>query len=186
MLPDEPEAMGLLALLLLLDARRAARFTSDQQLVVLAKQDRSLWDRASIDHGQGLLRRCLSLGKPGPFQLQAAINAVHADASRAGDTDWPQILTLYNHLFALAPSPVVALNRAVALAEVSGAEAALLAIEPLQLTQYYLFHAVRGHFLERVGRNADAAQAYASAIDLTQNRAERDHLTARIRELGVE
>src|SRR5205814_4660085 len=133
LMPDEPEVLGLLALLLLIHARRAARTTSDLSLVLLPDQDRSLWDRGLVEEGQSLVRTCLRRNMPGPYQIQAAINAVHADAATAADTDWRQILALYDQLMAQAPTPVVALNRAVALAEVEGPGAALAAIEGLDL-----------------------------------------------------
>jgi RNA polymerase sigma-70 factor (ECF subfamily) len=176
LMPDEPEALGLLALMLLLDSRRPARTTPDGSLVLLADQDRGRWDRGLIAEGQSIVRRCLRRGQPGPYQIQAAINAVHSDAAAAAATDWQQILQLYDHLLALAPTPVVALNRAIAVAEVHGADAALVVTDGLDLGGYYLFHAVRADLLRRLGRNAEAAAAYQAAITRTRNAAERAFL----------
>lgn len=177
LMPDEPDALGLLALMLLLDSRRAARTTSDGALVLLGDQDRTAWDRTLIDEGQEILRRCLRLARPGAYQLQAAINAVHADAMRVDETDWPQIVTLYDQLMAVDPSPVVALNRAVAVAEVSGAQAGLDLVLTLDLDTYHVFHAVLADLLRRLGRDAEAAAAYDAAIACTGNERERAHLT---------
>jgi RNA polymerase sigma-70 factor (ECF subfamily) len=174
--PQESEVLGLLALLLLIDARRTARVASDGAFVRLAEQDRGSWDRARIVEGQSLLRECLARNRPGPYQLQAAINAVHSDAREAGQTDWAQILTLYDHLMSIAPSPVVALNRAVAVAEVMGAPAALPIVDALDLPHYYLFHAVRADLLRRSGRDADAAAAYQAALATCANLREREFL----------
>jgi RNA polymerase sigma-70 factor, ECF subfamily len=176
LMPDEPEVMGLLALMLLISARRAARTGADGDLVRLADQDRSLWDRTLIAEGQALVRRCLRLRRPGPYQIQAAINAVHSDAPSADATDWSQILALYDQLMAIAPSPVVALNRAVAVTEVEGPEAGLAIVDELDLDGYHLFHAIRADLLRRLGRGADAARAYEAAIALTENAAERAFL----------
>jgi RNA polymerase sigma-70 factor (ECF subfamily) len=180
-MPDEPEVTGLLALMLLTDSRRAAR-EADGHLVLLADQDRQRWDRALITEGQTLVRQCLRRKRPGPYQLQAAINAVHSDAPEAAATDWSQILRLYDQLLDVAPGPVVALNRAVALAEVAGPEAALRAVDELGLSGYHLFHAVRADFLLRLGRIEEAAAAYAAALDLAGNPAERQFLTVRLEE----
>src|SRR5581483_9216691 len=171
-LPDEPEVMGLLALMLLAEARRASRTTPDGKLVRLADQDRRRWDRDLIAEGQAIVRRCLRRNQPGPYQIQAAINAVHSDAPSAAATDWRQILQLYDQLLACAPSPVVALNRAVAVAEVAGPEAALALVDSLALDGYYLFHAIRADLLRRLGRAADATAAYQAAAELTRNAAE--------------
>ncbi|MFE4457866.1 RNA polymerase sigma factor [Nocardia tengchongensis] len=179
LMPDEPEVRGLLALMLLTESRRAARTGPDGGLVPLPEQDRRRWDRALIDEGQALVRMCLRRNRPGPYQIQAAINAVHADAPTAEDTDWSQILALYDQLETLAPGPIVALNRAVALAEVHGPEAALGVLDGLDLRDHYLFHAVRADLLRRLGRAAQAGQAYDAAIDLARNRAERDFLLDR-------
>jgi len=183
-MPDEPEVMGLLALLLLVQARRAARTGPDGELVRLADQDRSRWDGDLIAEGQAIVRRCLRRNQPGPYQVQAAINAVHSDAPTAAATDWGQILRLYDQLLALAPSPVVALNRAVAVAEVQGPAAALALVDPLDLDGYHLFHAVRADLLRRLGRDAEAAAAYEAAIARTDNAAERAFLECARRALG--
>ncbi len=183
LMPDEPDAKGLLALMLLLNARRAARTTSDGGLVLLADQDRSLWDRDQIAEGQLLVRQCLKRNQPGPYQLQAAINAVHSDAAQPANTDWRQILALYGQLLAMEPTPVVALNRAVALAEVDGPAAGLAAVDVLELGHYYLFHAVRADLLRRLGRNTEAVAAYRAAQERTDNDAERGFLAARARAL---
>ena len=179
LMPDEPEVPGLLALMLLVHSRAAARASSDGEFVPLAEQDRRLWDRRLIAEGQSLIRRCLALGRPGPYQVQAAIQAVHAEAPDTGATDWRRILSLYDQLLAYAPGPVVALNRAVAYAEVAGPEAALAVVEALPLTGYYLFHAVRADLLRRLGRGAEAARAYAEASARTANVREREFLERR-------
>jgi len=176
LMPDEPEVMGLLALMLLIEARRSARTTAGGDLVLLTDQDRGRWDRALIAEGQVIVRQCLRRNQPGPYQVQAAINAVHCDAQAAADTDWRQILALYDQLAVLAHSPVVALNRAVAVAEVEGPDAALTLVEGLDLGSYYLFHAIRADLLRRLGRTAEAAQAYEAAISHSDNAAERDFL----------
>jgi RNA polymerase sigma-70 factor (ECF subfamily) len=181
LMPDEPEVVGLLALLLLTDARRAARTAANGSLVLLADQDRSRWDPALVTEGHALVRRCLRRNRPGPYQIQAAINAVHADAVTAGQTDWSQILSLYDRLMDCAPTPVVALNRAVALAEVDGPAAALAAVDALDLATYHLFHAVRADLLSRLGRGDDAAEAYGSALALATNGPERAFLEQRRR-----
>jgi RNA polymerase sigma-70 factor (ECF subfamily) len=177
LMPDEPEVTGLLALMLLAESRRPARTGPDGALVLLAGQDRSRWDRALITEGQALVRRCLRRDQPGPYQIQAAINAVHSDAPTADATDWSQILQLYDHLLVLTPSPVVALNRAVAVAEVHGPAEALASTDALDLGGYYLFHAIRADLLQRLGRYADADAAYEIAIANTSNATERAHLT---------
>ena len=179
LIPEEPEVMGLLALMLLVHSRRATRTALDGSLVLLADQDRGLWDRDLIAEGQSIVRQCLERNQPGPYQIQAAINAVHTDATDAGPTDWWQILQLYNKLQSIAPSPVVALNRAVAVAEVEGADAALTLVDGLELDSYHLFHAVRADLLRRLGRNAEAALAYEAAIGRAENAAERDFLQRR-------
>ena len=184
LLPDESEVVGLLALMLLVEARRATRTTPEGDLVSLADQDRARWDRALIREGQALVRDCLRIGQPGPYQIQAAINAVHCDAATAVATDWWQILQLYNQLMALAPSPVVALNRAVAVAEVEGPDAALSLVDGLDLGRYHLFHAIRADLLRRLGRNADAAGAYEAAIAGTENVAERDYLRGKLQSVA--
>jgi RNA polymerase sigma-70 factor (ECF subfamily) len=179
LMPDEPEVMGLLALVLLIQSRRAARTAPDGSLVVLADQDRALWDRDLIGEGQAIVRGCLRRNQPGAYQIQAAINAVHTDSPTAADTDWRQILQLYDQLIVLAPSPVAALNRAVAVAEVEGPGPALGVLEDLHLEKYHLFHAIRADLLRRLDRNADAALAYDAAIASTANTAERTFLQRR-------
>ncbi|GAX54478.1 RNA polymerase sigma factor [Streptomyces olivochromogenes] len=176
LMPDEPEALGLLALMLLIESRRPARATPDGDLILLSDQDRSRWDRDLITEGQTLVRRCLRRDRPGPYQIQAAINAVHSDAPTAAATDWGQILQLYDQLAALAPSPVVDLNRAVAVAEIEGPEPALALVEALDLDGYHAFHAVRADLLRRLGRHTEAAAAYEAAIALTDSAPERAHL----------
>jgi RNA polymerase sigma-70 factor (ECF subfamily) len=178
LMPDEPETHGLLALLLLLHARRVARVSSGGKLVRLGDQDRRLWDQALIEEGQGIVRALVRRGTPGPYQVQAAINAVHSAAPGVAETDWAAILTLYDQLYALAPGPVVALNRAVALAEVRGPAAGLAAVDEIGLGSYYLFHATRADLLRRLGRAAEAAAAYEAARELTSSPAERAFLDA--------
>ena len=178
LMPDEPEALGLLALMLLVESRRATRTDADGGLVLLADQDRAWWDRHLMAEGQMLVRWCLARTRPGPYQLQAAIKAVHTDAPIASATDWRQIVRLYDQLLAMTPGPVVALNRAVAVAEIDGPEAALAIVEALRgpdLEGYYLFHAVRADLLRRVGRTIDAAQAYEEG-----HRADRQRPRARL------
>jgi RNA polymerase sigma-70 factor, ECF subfamily len=179
LMPDEPEVMGLLALMLLIESRRAARTTADGAMVLLADQDRSRWDRALIAQGQALVRRCLALNRPGPYQIQAAVNAVHSDAARAAETDWRQILALYDMHLALAPSPIVALHRTVAVAEVEGPAAALALVDGLDLTHHHLYHAIRADLLRRLGRDAEAAAAYEAAMASGVNEAERALLERR-------
>jgi RNA polymerase sigma-70 factor, ECF subfamily len=181
LMPDEPEVMGLLALMLLVESRRATRTTPDGDLVLLADQDRGRWDRDRIAEGQAIVRRCLRRNQPGPYQIQAAINAVHSDAPTAAATDWSQILSLYDQLLALAPSPVVALHRAVAVAEVQGPAAALALVDGLDLGGYHLFHAIRADLLRRLGRDAEAAAAYEAAIARAGNATERRFLRRRLR-----
>ena len=163
--------------MLLIESRRAARTAADGDLVLLADQDRARWDRTLIAEGQAIVRQCLRRNRPGPYQIQAAINAVHSDAAAAAATDWGQILQLYDQLLALAPSPVVALNRAVAVAEVDGPAAALALVDGLDLDGYHLFHAIRADLLRRLGRPAEAAAAYEVAIARSENAFERAHLT---------
>ncbi len=180
LMPDEPEVLGLLALMLLIEARRGTRTTPAGDLVLLSDQDRRRWDRTLIDEGQAIVRQCLRRGQPGPYQIQAAINAVHSNAPAAEDTDWVQIVRLYDDLCAVAPGPVVSLNRAVAVAEVHGPAAALALVENVKLDRYHLFHAIRADLLRRLGRNAEAAKAYEAAIALTENTAERRFLQSRL------
>jgi RNA polymerase sigma-70 factor, ECF subfamily len=175
LMPDEPEVQGLLALMLLIESRRAARTSAGGELVPLGEQDPSRWDRALIDEGQAIVRRCLRRNQPGPYQIQAAINAVHSEPP----TDWAQVLALYDQLLALTPSPVVALNRAVAVAEVEGPEAALALVDDLELDGYHVFHAVRADLLRRLGRADEAAREYEAAIGRSENAVERDFLRGR-------
>jgi RNA polymerase sigma-70 factor (ECF subfamily) len=174
LMPDEPEVLGLLALMVLAESRRAARVGAGGELIPLAEQDAALWDRALIAEGQALVRRCLRRGEPGPYQLQAAINAVHSDGP---PSDWWQVLQLYDQLAAIAPTPVVALNRAVAVAEVRGPQAGLEALDGLESVP--LYHAVRADLLRRLGRGAEALEAYDAAIERTANEAERAFLARR-------
>jgi len=176
LMPDEAEVFGLLALMLLIESRRAARTTAGGDLVRLADQDRGRWDRHLVAEGQSLVRRCLRRGQPGPYQIQAAIHAVHSDVAIAAATDWSQIRRLYDQLLALHPTPVVALNRAVAVAEVEGPRAALDIVDNPDLDGYHAVHAVRADLLRRLGRDADAARAYDAAIARTGNAAERAFL----------
>jgi RNA polymerase sigma-70 factor (ECF subfamily) len=179
LMPDEPEVIGLLALLLLTESRRPARTAADGSLVLLADQERSLWDRSLIAEGQALVRACLRRNQPGPYQIQAAINAVHSDAPTAEETDWHQIVQLYDQLVALSPTPVVALNRAIAVAEVDGPAPALALVDRLDLDGYHLFHATRADLLRRLGRSEEAAEAYDAALALVTNAAERRFLEDR-------
>ena len=183
LMPDEGEVAGLLALMLLIESRRATRTTGDGGLVLLADQDRSRWDHGLIAEGQAIVRRCLRRSQPGPYQIQAAINAVHSDAPSAAATDWGQILQLYDQLVVIAPGPVVVLNRAVAVAEVEGPGAALTLVDRLELHDYYLFHAIRADLLRRLGRDGEAALAYEAAIARAGNAAERDFLERRLGEV---
>jgi RNA polymerase sigma-70 factor (ECF subfamily) len=183
LLPDVPEVTGLLALMLLTDARRSVRI-ADGQLVPLHEQDRGGWDHALIAEGHDLVRECLAIGRPGQYQLLAAVNAVHTDAPTAADTDWEQIATLYAQLYAVAPSPIVALNRAVAVAELDGAEVALAQVDRLDLANYHPWHATRADLLRRLGRSAESRAAYDAALALTDNEAERSFLTRRRGQLG--
>jgi RNA polymerase sigma-70 factor (ECF subfamily) len=176
LMPDEPEVMGLLALMLLIESRRAARTTVDGELILLADQDRGRWDRTLIADGQSIVRQCLRRDQPGPYQIQAAINAVHSDAPSADATDWWQILRLYDQLLSIKPSRVVALHRAVAVAEVDGPAAALALVDALGLDDYHLFHAVRANLLRRLRRDAEALTAYDAAIAKAGNAAERGFL----------
>ena len=176
LMPEEPEAAGLLALLLLTESRRASRTRADGSLVLLGEQDRTRWDLALVAEGQAIVRRCLRRNQPGPYQLQAAINAVHSDAATVEQTDWSQILALYDHLLAVAPTPVVALNRAVAIGEVQGPEVALSLIDELALDNYYAFNATRADLLQRLGRAREARAAYELAATMAPTQAEQDFL----------
>lgn len=180
LMPDEPEVTGLLALMLLVESRRDARQDEHGALVPLPEQDRGRWDRELITEGQGLVRRCLRRNRPGPYQIQAAIQAVHSDAATAEATDWAQILHLYDQLMAITPSPVVALNRAVAVAEAEGPRHALDLVDDLPLEGYRVFHAVRADLLRRLGRRTEAVRAYEAAIALTESPAERAFLQRRM------
>ncbi len=189
LMPDEPEVTGLLALVLLHDARRLARMDPlDHAPVLLDDQDRSRWDRAEIAEGQALLERVLRLHRPGPYQLQAAIAAVHADALRPEDTDWPQIVALYGLLAEAGPSPVVELNRAAAIAMASGPACGLALLDRPEvagpLEAYRWFHAARADLLRRMARFPEAASAYARALELTENTPERIFLQRRLAEVA--
>ncbi len=187
LMPDEPEVVGLLALMLLTEARRPARVGRGGELVILAEQDRSRWDRALIDEGHALVRRCLRRNAPGPYQLQAAINAVHTDAPSFAATDWRQVVALYDQLMVRAPTPVAALNRAVAVAEIEGAERGLALVDELigtrdgsGLAAFHPYHVARAELLRRLGRHAEAAQAYERGLELAGNDVERAHLRRRL------
>jgi RNA polymerase sigma-70 factor (ECF subfamily) len=183
LLPAEPEVAGLLALMLLTDARRAARVAGGE-LVVLHEQDRSQWDRALVAEGQALVSEALAPGVPGPYVLLAAINALHTATGDARDTPWERIASLYDRLFALSPTPVVALNRAVAIAEVDGPQVALALVDDLALGNYHAWHATRADLLRRLGRGFEAKAAYDAAIAATDNEAERAYLARRRSQLG--
>jgi RNA polymerase sigma-70 factor (ECF subfamily) len=177
LMPDESEVAGLLALLLLTESRRASRMRPDGSLVLLGEQDRRRWDRALIEEGQAIVRRCLHCNQPGAYQLQAAINAVHADAATVEQTDWSQIVALYDELLAVAPTPVVALNRAIAIGEVQGPAAALALVDELDLDNYHPFHATRADLLRRLGHNSEATAAYQRAAAMAPTDAEREFLS---------
>ncbi len=185
LLPDEPEAAGLLALLVLTESRQAARYDEDGSLVLLRDQDRTRWSHRLIAEGQQIVRACLRRDHPGPYQLQAAINAVHADAVTFADTDWPQIVALYDHLLALDPSPVVALNRAIAVAEVEGPDAGLALVDALDgLDRYHAFHVARGELLVRTGDVEQAREVLLRAAALAPTDATRQHLRHRAEQLA--
>ena len=179
MMPDEAEVIGLLALMILIESRRNARTNSAGELVVLPDQDRTRWDRELVAEGQRLVRICLRRGQPGPYQIQAAISAVHSDADSGATTDWEQIVQLYDQLLVFTPTPIVELNRCVALAELTGPEIALELLDRLDLEMHYLFHATRADLLRRLGRNKEALSEYRIAIAQSTNGAERDFLTGR-------
>jgi RNA polymerase sigma-70 factor, ECF subfamily len=184
LMPDEPEVAGLVALLLLTESRQPARFAEDGSLVLLAEQNRHDWDRSLIEEGQAIVRACVRRDHAGPYQLQAAINAVHADAATFEETDWVQILALYDHLLEISWTPVVALNRAIALGEVNGPAVALGFVDELDLEGYHLFHATRGDLLRRLQRRDEAAQAYARAVELAPTGTERTFLEGRLEAMG--
>jgi RNA polymerase sigma-70 factor (ECF subfamily) len=177
LMPDDPEVAGLLALLLLTESRRESRTGSDGSFVVLDSQDRTLWDRALIEEGQAIVRRCLRINRPGIYQIQAAINAVHADAETFEQTDWEQIVALYDQLLAVAPTPVVALNRAIAIGELRGPASALALVDELDLNGYYAFHAARADLLRRLDRGAESAAEYERAATLAPTGIEHDFLS---------
>jgi RNA polymerase sigma-70 factor (ECF subfamily) len=183
----EPEATGLLALMLLHDARRAARTSPEGELLLLEEQDRSLWNRAQIDEGRRLVEQALATRRFGPYTLQAAIAAVHAESPNAASTDWRQIVGLYDVLLRVDPSPVVELNRAVAVAMREGPEAGLALVDALlargELTDYYLAHSARADLCRRLGRKAEAVAAYERALSLTRQEPERRFLERRLRDL---
>jgi RNA polymerase sigma-70 factor (ECF subfamily) len=185
LMPLEPEVKGLLALMLLIDSRRNARLGPNGSLVLLGEQNRALWNHDQINEGLAIARECLLSNNPGPYQIQAAINAIHCEAPTAELTDWREILRLYGCLLALEPNPIIALNRAVALAEVEGAQAGLAAVEELNLSDYYLFHAIRADLLHRLNRDREAAIAYDAAVDRAGNLKERDFLIRRRQALAV-
>jgi RNA polymerase sigma-70 factor (ECF subfamily) len=185
LMPDEAEVMGLLALMVLVESRRSTRTSAEGDLVLLADQDRRLWNQAYIEEGQKLVRACLAYDRPGPYQIQAAINAVHSEAPSAADTDWRQIVRLYDQLVVFSPTPVVALNRAVAVAEVDGPARALTLVDDLPLAGFHVFHAVRADLLRRLGRASDAALAYDAALAVTANAAEQRFLQRRRESLVI-
>lgn len=182
LLPGDPEVTGLLALMLLTDARRAARVRGGQ-LVPLDEQDRAGWDRTAIAEGHRLVRECLAVNRPGRYQILAAIGAVHTDAPSADTVDYAQVVALYDQLLAIDPSPIVRLNRAIAVAELDGPAVALALVDPLSLDGYHPWHAVRAHLLRRLGRTDEAKAAYDAALAATGNSAERAYLTRKRGEL---
>ena len=187
LLPDEPENLGLLALMLLHDSRRGARMDHQGRLVTLEEQDRTLWDQERIREGIALLRRALGMRRAGPYQLQAAIAAIHAEAATPAETDWQEIAALYQELMRLTPSPIVALNRAVAVAMSEGLERGLAQIDQLgasgALEDYHLFYAARADILRRMGRRTEAAEAYTAALRLVTNHVEKDYLRERLKQV---
>jgi RNA polymerase sigma-70 factor (ECF subfamily) len=185
LMPDEPEAAGLLSLMLLSESRVPAR-TAEGALVLLRDQDRTKWDRTMIEEGHAIVRACIRRDQPGPFQLQAAIQAVHCEADSFEATDWPQIVALYDHLFSFMPTPVVALNRAIAIGEIEGPDAALTALDAIapDLDSYHLMHAARGTALRRLGQREAAKEAYEHAAHLATSEADRRFLAQQIEELA--
>jgi RNA polymerase sigma-70 factor, ECF subfamily len=187
LMPDQPEVLGLLALMLFHDSRRGTRTGPEGELVLLSDQDRSRWDRAEIEEGVRVLNRALRLRRPGRYQLEASIAALHASSPSAEDVDWPQIAALYEQLLVFVPSPVVALNRAVAVAEAGRPEDGLELVERIEgLDRYHLLHAVRADFLRRLDRSAEASDAYRRALELTRNPAEREFIVRRLDELAAD
>jgi RNA polymerase sigma-70 factor (ECF subfamily) len=188
LLPDEPENLGLLALMLLHDSRRDARMNQQGKLVTLEEQDRSLWDKERIREGIALLNRALRMRKAGPYQLQAAISAIHAEASSPSETDWHEIAAIYQELLRLTPSPIVALNHAVAVAMSEGLERGLAQIDQVgvsgRLEDYHLFHAARADILRRLGRKSESAEAYAAALKLVTNKVEQEYLRDRMKQVA--
>lgn len=188
LLPNEPENLGLLALMLLHDSRRAARMDKQGKLVTLDDQDRSLWDQERIHEGVALLNKALRMRQAGVYQLQAAISAIHAEAASPAQTDWHEIAGLYQELMRLAPSPIVALNHAVAVAMSDGLETGLAQIEKVgasgELEQYHLFHAARADILRRLGRRSESAKAYAAALALVTNSVEQEYLRMRLQQVS--
>jgi len=188
LMPDEAEALGLLALMLLHDSRRAARTAADGSIVTLEEQDRGLWDAAQIAEGSALVEKALRVPRVGPYQVQAAIARLHCGASAAADTDWPQIVSLYELLLRMRPTPVVALNHAVAVAMAGGPEDGLRLLDDPELAakldQYHLYHASRADLMRRAGRPQEAAEAYRRAIPLAENAAERAYLEQRLRQVS--
>ncbi|MHB8342260.1 MAG: RNA polymerase sigma factor [Mycobacteriales bacterium] len=182
LMPHEPEVAGLLGLMVLTEARRASRVRGGQ-LVPLADQDRSGWDRSLVEEGRNLVRECLSINRPGRYQILAAINAVHTDTPTAAATDWSQVVALYDQLTQLDPSPIVALNRAVAIAEIDGPQVALAQVDQLPLEGYHAWHATRAELLRRLGRGAEARDQYDAAVAATENSAERAYLKRKRGEL---
>ncbi len=184
LMPEEPEVLGLLALLLLHDARRGARLSSSGRVVLLEAQDRATWDQAAIEEGSGLVERALLMRRPGPYQVQAAIAALHAQAATPEQTDWPQIAALYSVLASFSPSPIVELNRAAAVAMAYGAEFGLALIDRPEvagtLEQYRWLHTTRGELLRRLARWQEAAAAYTRALQLSENTAERAFVTQQL------
>jgi len=188
LMPDEPEAGGLLALMLMHDARRAARLDADGEIVTLEDQDRGEWDAAEISEGVAVLEAALQRGRPGPYQVQAAIAACHVTAARAADTDWVQIARLYGQLARFLPTPVVELNRAVAVGMADGPEAGLSLVSALeasgQLTGYHLLPATKADMYRRLGRADEAAACYRQALELASTDAERRYLGRRLAEIS--
>ncbi|HET9285373.1 MAG TPA: RNA polymerase sigma factor [Candidatus Angelobacter sp.] len=188
LLPNEPENLGLLALMLLHDSRRAARMDKQGRLVTLEDQDRSLWDQERIHEGVALLNKALRMRQAGVYQLQAAISAIHAEAASPAETDWHEIAGIYQELMRLAPSPIVALNHAVAVAMSDGLETGLAQIDKVgasgELEQYHLFHAARADILRRLGRRTESAKAYAAALRLATNQVEKNYLQERLKQVA--